>query len=47
MSDALPISRAFWTLKVIDDLNQEALWIEVDISILLGKTRIKRARAFT
>jgi len=33
MSDSLSNGRTFRTLNVIDDYNQEALWIEVDISL--------------
>jgi putative transposase len=33
MSDSLSNGRTFRTLNVIDDYNQEALWIEVDTSL--------------
>lgn len=33
MSDSLVSGRAFRTLNIIDDFNQEAIWIEVDTSL--------------
>ena len=34
MSDSLECGRTFRKLNVVDDFNREALWIEVDTSLL-------------